>query len=229
MSTTAEVTSLRYEFKSGPYSSHTLLLAEFPVRGDGLRVLDLGCASGHLAKILAERGFDVTGVDDGPGMLVPSSVRFVRADLEQGLPELEGQFDFILCADVLEHLRDPLRMLKECKSLLRPDGLLIGSLPNSGHLYFRLSVLAGRFPQDSRGLFDRTHLRFFTWHGWRQLLADGGFCVEALRHSAVPIGLALPRWKNVLAVRMLERLSFELARIWKTLFAYQFIVRARGV
>jgi SAM-dependent methyltransferase len=204
-------------------------LAEFPAQGDGLRVLDLGCAGGYLATALAERGFDVTGVDDVPSTLAPSNIRFVRADLEQGLPPLDGQFDFILCADVLEHLRDPLKILKECRTRLRPDGVLIGSLPNSGHLYFRLSVLAGRFPQDSRGLFDGTHVRFFTWQGWSHLLGAGGFRIEGVKHSAVPVGLALPRWKDGFVVRMLERLSVELARVRKTLFAYQFVVRARAI
>jgi 2-polyprenyl-3-methyl-5-hydroxy-6-metoxy-1,4-benzoquinol methylase len=65
MAAAAEGTS-RYRFKAAPYSSHTLLLAEFPERGEGRRVLDAGCATGYLSEIQAQRGFAVTSVSIGP-------------------------------------------------------------------------------------------------------------------------------------------------------------------
>jgi SAM-dependent methyltransferase len=217
----------RYQFKPGPYSSHALLLREFPRQGDGRRVLDIGCAGGYLGEILAEHGFSVTDIDL-PGTAHPPGIHFVAADLDGGLPALEGCFDYILCADVLEHLREPAGLLRECRERLAPGGALIASLPNSGHAYFRWHVLMGRFPQHERGLFDRTHLRFCTWHGWVDLLARAGFRVEALHCSGVPVGLALPKWEGSSWVRALERLSYESARAWKGIFAYQFIVRARA-
>lgn len=215
-----------YEFKARPYSSHVLLLQEIPQDGKGRRVLDVGCAKGYLAEILAGRGFAVTGVDY-PGTPHSDGFEFVGGDLDAGLPPLNGTFDFIVCADVLEHLRDPLKMLRECRQRLTRDGVLIASLPNSGHAYFRWNVLMGRFPRHDKGLFDRTHLQFFTWDGWMDLLARGGFRVERLQVSGVPVGLALPRWEDSGVVQFLEWLSFRSACLWKTLFAYQFIVRAR--
>jgi len=65
----------RYQFKAGPYSSHTLLLARFPERGEGRRVLDLGCAAGYLSEILAERGFSVACID-WQGKPNPATVEF---------------------------------------------------------------------------------------------------------------------------------------------------------
>ena len=190
-------------------------------------MLDLGCASGYLSDILARRGFSVTGIDLA-GTPHPPGIHFAAVDLDQGLPSLDGCFDYVICADVLEHLRDPLRLLRECRERLAPDGVLVASLPNSGHIYVRWNVLLGRFPQHDRGLFDRTHLHYYTWDGWMDLLASAGFRIEGLRSTAVPVGLALPRLDGSLAARALERLSFESARIWKTLFAYQFVVRARA-
>lgn len=216
----------RYQFKARRYSSHILLLAELPSKGEGQRVLDVGCADGYLSEILAARGFAVTGVDL-PGTPHGDSFEFVAGDLDAGLPEVDGVFDYILCADVLEHLRDPLEMLRQCRQRLAPGGLLVASLPNSGHAYFRWNVMLGRFPSHDKGLFDRTHLHFFTWDGWTDLLARAGFRVERLQLSGVPVGLALPRWDGSAAVSFLEWLSFRLACVWKTLFAYQFIVRAR--
>jgi SAM-dependent methyltransferase len=217
----------RYQFKPGPYSSHALLLGEFPRHGDGRRVLDIGCAGGYLAEILAQRGFSVTGIDL-PGTPHSSAIHFVAADLDEGLPALDGRFDFIICADVLEHLRQPERLLRQCRERLAPGGALIASLPNSGHAYFRGHTLVGHFPQHDRGLFDRTHVQFYTWHGWVDLLARAGFLIETLHCSGVPVGLALPKWEGSFWVRALERLSYESARAWKNLFAYQFIVRARA-
>lgn len=214
-----------YEFKERPYSSHVLLLNELPEAGAGRRVLDVGCAKGYLAEILAGRGFRVTGVDF-PGTPHADSFEFVGGDLDAGLPSLNGVFDFILCADVLEHLRDPLRMLRECRKRLAPNGVLIASLPNSGHAYFRWNILMGRFPRHDKGLFDRTHLQFYMWDGWMDLLARAGFRIERVQVSGVPVGLALPRWEDSSVVTFLEWLSFRLACLRKTLFAYQFIVRA---
>lgn len=227
MTAARPLASPRYQFKARPHSSHVLLLKEFPQEGHGRRVLDVGCADGYLAEILAERGFAVTGVDL-PGTPHNGSFRFIGADLDQGLPDLEDSFDYVLCADVLEHLRDPLRMLGECRARLTPGGTLIASLPNSGHLYFRWNVLRGRFPRHDRGLFDRTHLQFFTWDGWAELFGRAGFHIDSICVSGVPLGLVWPHWDGSAAIRFLESFAFQLARLRKTLFAYQFIVRARA-
>ena len=225
MSVASAAAPPRYQFKARAYSSHLLLLNQFPPEGEGRRVLDVGCAEGYLSEMLAARGFSVTGVDL-PGTPHNGSFAFVGWDLDAGLPALEGAFDYILCADVLEHLRNPLQMLRECRQRLAPGGRLITSLPNSGHAYFRWNILIGRFPRHDKGLFDRTHLHYYMWEGWVDLLARAGFRLESCEVSGVPVGLALPRWDGTRAVEFLEWMSFRLACLRKTLFAYQFIVGA---
>jgi SAM-dependent methyltransferase len=222
---------MAYTFKGSPYGSHSILVDSLPKRGDGRRVLDIGCAGGYLGAILAERGYEVTGVErpGGSSAGFPETVRLVEADLDAGLPDLAGTFDYVLCADILEHLKDPLALLRQIAPKLAAGGRLVASLPNSGNLYFRLTVLAGRFPRHDRGLFDRTHLHFLVWDGWVDLLARGGFRVERMRPTGVPVGLALPRIAGTLPVRAAERLSYLLAGAWKTLFAYQFVVTAAPI
>jgi SAM-dependent methyltransferase len=220
-----------YSFKASPYSSHSLLLRAFPAEGHGRTVLDVGCGNGYLGSLLAERGFAVTGIERAGGYAkpFPEHVRLIEADLEGGLPALSGDFDYVLCADILEHLRDPASLLRQLREVSKPGGALIASLPNSGNLYFRLNVLAGRFPQDDKGLFDRTHLRFYMWRGWVELFSASGWNIDSTRSSGIPVGLAAGEdWENSGVVRLAERVCYGLASVWKTLFAYQFIVTAHA-
>ncbi len=218
-----------YTHKASPYSSHSLLLSCLPAEGRGRRVLDVGCASGYLAAILAERGYDVVGLERSGayGTQFPQNVRLIEADLDAGLPSVPGRFAYVICGDILEHLRDPQSMLEQLAQVLDQDGVVIASLPNSGNLYFRLVVLSGQFPQEDKGLFDRTHLRFYVWKGWRDLFESAGFSLDAPKVSGIPVGLAFPKWDGTALVRGLESLSHTLARIRPSLFAYQFVVTAR--
>src|SRR5579862_4742922 len=146
-----------YQWKASPYSSHSALLRLFPDEGGGRTVLDTGCGNGYLAATLARRGFRVTGIERRGGYRsdFPESVELIEGDLDQGLPPLYNQFDYVVCADILEHLRNPGNLLRELRNVMRPGGQLISSLPNSGNIYFRGQVALGRFPQHDQGLFDR--------------------------------------------------------------------------
>jgi SAM-dependent methyltransferase len=220
-----------YTFKASPYSSHSLLLRAFPPEGNGRTVLDVGCGNGYLGALLAERGYVVTGIERSGGWSppFPSSVRLIEADLEDGVPPIEATFNYVLCADILEHLPHPEAMLRRLKDMVRPGGLLISSLPNSGNIYFRLNVLAGRFPQHDKGLFDRTHIRFYTWTGWTRLFEEAGWQVRTVKPTAIPVGLALrAEWERSAFALGAERLCYGLAKMRKTLFAYQFIVTAHA-
>ncbi len=218
-----------YSLKSGPYSSHSLLLARLPAPGEGRRVLDVGGGEGYLGRLLRERGFRVVCLA-APGTVAadfPEGVEVIEADLDREVPSFAEPFSFLVCGDVLEHLRDPGMTLRRLRANLAPGGRLIASLPNSGHWYFRWTILRGRFPADEKGLFDRTHLHFYTWQGWRDLLQSAGLEMLDVAPTAVPFGLAWNLDSGHIAVRALERLSYGLGRLWKTLFAYQFVVVAR--
>jgi SAM-dependent methyltransferase len=218
-----------YNLKRSPYSSHSLLLKHFPRCGRRERVLDVGCGDGYIAALLSQRGYDVTGIEKRGGYTsnFPAQVRLVEADLEGGLPSLEGRYQHVICADILEHLREPESLLSQIPDIVQPGGRMVASLPNSGNVYFRLNVAMGRFPQHDKGLFDRTHLRFYTWKGWENLFHGAGWRITSAESSAIPLGLAVPpTYENSRPVRIAESVSYALAKIRKTLFAYQFIVVA---
>lgn len=204
------------------------MLRLFPGEGLGRAVLDLGCGNGHLAAALAARGFTVTGVERPAEYRpdFPASVDLIEHDLDQGLPRIYQQFDYVICADILEHLRDPAHLLEQLHVALRPGAQLIASLPNSGNIYFRSQVALGRFPQHDQGLFDRTHLHFYPWHGWQQLFRESGFRIRSVVPTSVPFEQAFTPRRASVMIRFAEWFSYGFARLWKTMFAYQFVVTA---
>jgi SAM-dependent methyltransferase len=221
----AESVDLVYKFKAGPYSSHAILMATLPRNGAGKSLLDVGCGDGYLSKILSERGYHVTGLEQRGGYSdrFPASVRLIEADLERGLPPLPETYDYVMCADILEHLRRPEDLLVQLRRVLKPGGVLIASLPNSGNFYFRLNVLFGRFPHAKEGLFDRTHVRFYMWDGWRALLEGAGFRITSVRSTSIPFERVAG---NSAPVYAMEKVYYQVARLWKALLAYQFVLTA---
>jgi len=104
------------------------------------------------------------------------------------LPPLTGFFDYVICADGVGTPARTIGIVEGVPALMSSDGMLVGSLPNSGHAWFRCNVLKGRFPQEERGPFDRTHLRFYTWDGWGDLFRRAGLRIEEVRTAGVPVG-----------------------------------------
>jgi glycosyltransferase involved in cell wall biosynthesis len=220
-----------YELKDtdGLDSSHRRILGWLDGRPPS-RVLDLGCSDGMLAHRIRRLGHDVTGVDiekhDGIAERVD---QFVEADLDQGLPVEAGDgFDVILGADVFEHVREPERLLAECRDRLRPSGTVIASVPNVAHWYPRLRIAAGRFDYDRRGILDRGHVRFFTRRSFERMAARVGLGVR--RRAGVGLPQEIVRRGGVegtkpgLVARAAERLNTTSVAVWPSLFAYQFLV-----
>jgi len=208
-----------YTLKQSQYSSHMRILDLLDPRLDGKRLLDVGCGNGFLSQLLEEKGFVVTGVEHPLGFDVPTPA--VVHDLELPLPALPGPFDVIVIGDVLEHLRRPQELLAQLRPHLAAGGKIVASLPNSGNLYFRLQILAGNFPEDDKGLFDRTHLHFWMLANWRGLFERAGYDFGVSDVTGIPVGLVIP------ALGWMESVCYHLARGWKTLFAYQFLTVAK--
>jgi len=182
----------------GLSESHRLVLAAVP---DGARVLDVGCATGYLAAELGRRGCTVDGVEVDPVAAEQARAHcreVVVGDLEApathaAVERMLGgaRPDVIICADVLEHLRDPWAVLSWLRTLLAAgaDGKAIISLPNIAHWTARRALARGRFDYTDFGLFDRTHLRFFTRDSARELATRAGFAVQRERPAGAPLPL----------------------------------------
>jgi methionine biosynthesis protein MetW len=178
--------------RHGLAPSHALLLEAVP---DGSRVLDVGCAEGYLARALGERGCTVVGMEADPraaAVAAQACERVVAGDVEDAAvrAQVDGTFDRILFGDVLEHLADPGTVLRWAATLLAPgSGRAVVSLPNIAHWTGRRELARGRFPLADHGLFDRTHLRFFTRQTARELVQAAGLSVEREAFSPAPLPL----------------------------------------
>jgi len=218
----------RYTLKGDPYSSHSSI-REWLGEGRGRRLLDVGAADGLLSRLLAGRGWKVTGLEADPVAAAAGAAhceRMIVADLDAGVPPLDGAFDAIVCADVLEHLRDPAAVLTALGRALAAGGEVVISIPNVAHLWMRLSLLAGRFEYAERGILDRTHLRFFTRRTLAALVAEAGLRVARMTSTPVPLYQVVPpRWHGR-ALAAVHALSAGSARLLPRLLAYQFVVGA---
>jgi 2-polyprenyl-3-methyl-5-hydroxy-6-metoxy-1,4-benzoquinol methylase len=132
------------------------------------QVLDVGCGRGLLGSALlaAGKATSVFGVDISPAAIADAKGHLEAAHVidldQQEVPFAKGSFDTLIYADVLEHLKFAWKVVKSQRGLLKPAGRAFCSVPNVGHAKVLLSLLRQRWDYESEGVFDYTHLRFFT-------------------------------------------------------------------
>lgn len=137
--------------------------------GRGKRVLDLGCRSGALTRHFLD-GNEVVGLDVDRAALAKAEARGiqpVQANVEEPLPFEDASFDAVVAGELFEHLQFPDALVAEIQRVLRPGGVIVGSVPNAYRLQGRLRFLLGRAPED-----DPTHLHMFSSADVRGLLAE---------------------------------------------------------
>jgi SAM-dependent methyltransferase len=217
----------KYTYKASPNASHQQIIQLLD--RDRQLVLDVGCGAGYLAEALAIRGNTVVGVDARRADGVEERVsRFIQVDLDRdAIPWSGPRFSYVLLGDVLEHLREPERLLAQCQSLLADDGKLIVSVPNVAHWSVRLPLLFGRFPYAAKGILDRSHLRFFTMPSARAELERAGFVIECAATTTAPLEELFPGRRTSVFARLLTATQRLGNRWWPGLFAYQIVLRAR--
>lgn len=197
------------------------------------RVLDIGCGGGKLGAQLRERqNAFVCGIEMNSRAAKLARQRLndlYEQDIEHGDVDFApGSFDCVICADVLEHLRDPATVLSKVRRWLIPGGCLIASIPNVRHHTVLTGLLAGNWTYESAGLLDIDHVRFYTRREIEKLLYRTGFVISDLRAKPSPdhaIWVKDGRSNEIHCGHL--RMSGLRPAEMEELFVYQYLVQAR--
>lgn len=220
-----------YEIKTSADSSHGVLLRQLGKKSP-CRVLDVGCSDGALGERIRALGHVVVGIDLERHELVEGRLdNFIQADLDQGLPkDIPGLFDVVLCADVVEHVRQPDVLLSELRAVVAHGGSVLVSIPNFGHWYPRVRTMFGLFDYDRRGILDRTHVRFFTHRSFKRLAQNAGYSVQRVACTGFPFDV-LSRGNTKIPkfiIAPLRVIDMALVKLRPPFFAYQFIYELKS-
>jgi SAM-dependent methyltransferase len=193
-------------------------------------VLDVGAADGSLARLLrgTDLVIDAVEPDADSARDAEPFYRTVFAQSIEVAPLVPGTYRLVICADVLEHTPDPVAVLRRLREAATDDARFLISVPNIAHLAARALLLAGRFPQADRGIFDRTHLHFYTRRTALEMVRAAGLRPLALHTTPVPLAEVWPRALGATLLEAAMRLQQLAIRARPTLFSFQWIVVAEA-
>jgi len=215
-----------YVFKTAPTTVHQYVLGRDWEQGT--KVLELGAGHGRVGQALHEKGIEVAATD----LIRPEGdfpFPYLEIDLDgdfagEVTEALQGRADAVVALDVIEHLHRPEASLREIRKSMKAGGILVASTANIGFILVRIMLALGFFNYGKKGILDLTHTRLFTIRSFCRTLEGEGFEVLSVRGFGPPISDMVG--KSVF-LRLIESASSFLARVWPSLFGYQFLVEAR--
>jgi len=215
-----------YVFKESPNTVHQHVLARAWKGGE--RVVELGAGHGQVGLSLHEMGVRVVATDlERPtGRSFPYP--FLEIDLDGAfapdvLDSMGGRADTVVALDVLEHLKRPEESLREIRKVLHPGGKLVASTGNVAYVLVRIMLALGAFNYGKKGILDLTHQRLFTIRSFCRTLEGEGFRIDSVRGFGPPIRDMVGS-SGLLG--LIDSIAGSAARLWPSLFGYQFIVEA---
>lgn len=171
------------------FSTHNVLLSQI---GKNQTVLDVGCNEGYLGQISDKSctfyGLDISENAVAKAKAVYKDAAVCNLDDCKKLP-WDQKFDMIMLGDVLEHTKDPAKVLKNLvENYLKDSGSVVLSLPNVANWRIRLSLFFGNFDYTDTGILDRTHLRFFTFKTAQALVSRSNLSITKVRYGSSIFG-----------------------------------------
>jgi 2-polyprenyl-6-hydroxyphenyl methylase/3-demethylubiquinone-9 3-methyltransferase len=162
------------------YPAVSRFLAQIP---RGATVLDAGCGNGTFLSRFQDRGWRLHGSDFSPAGLEFArqsfpDINFFLADAQTPYADFlsaTGPVDALISTEVIEHLYDPPRFLRNCHSLLKPGGTLVLTTPYHGYIKNLLLALSGKTEFHYDALRVHGHIKFFSRKTIDKALTDAGF------------------------------------------------------
>ncbi|MFL6216334.1 MAG: class I SAM-dependent methyltransferase [Blastocatellia bacterium] len=202
------------------------------IAAHGKRILDVGCAAGELGAALKQAGAcEVVGIEasaEAASQARSKLDRVIVGDAQSpDLPLDPASFDYVILADILEHLVDPWAALASFSRYLQPGGRVVASIPNARFYAVIARLIFNRWGYRDSGILDRTHLRFFTWPTIKEMFESAGLRVERVR----PVYRLFEDQSRVgrigaLASRGFCRLVAPVI-LWRHFFTFQYLIVAR--
>ena len=157
-----------------------------------INVLEVGCACGGTLLEIKNRNMTANlygiEINDKAASISKMIANVSAADIESAeLPYEKNFFDYVIFGDVLEHLYDPVMVLKNLKDYLKDDGKIIASIPNIQHWSIIEGLLEGSWQYTDAGILDKTHVRFFTRSGITDMFNNA--CYEVLQYVGKNVGI----------------------------------------
>lgn len=151
-------------------------------------ILDVGCACGDMGIALKKyKNAQIYGLEYNQESVklaqeTKAYEEVSQFDLdklsENDFSQYKEKFDYIICGDVLEHLRFPQNTLKILKTYLKKNGKIIASIPNIAHMSIKANLLVNDFTYTPLGLLDETHIHLFTYKSIAEMLSNLGLKIE---------------------------------------------------
>lgn len=196
--------------QAGPTWPHAYLMPVFlPILEryamPGSRLFEIGAGNGHVAGVLAGRGYEVSGIEpsiDGvrlANQFAPGA-KIWAGSVYDDLSAHHGQYDVVYALEVLEHLYAPRELIAQATRLLRPGGALILSTPFHGYWKNLSLAITGKLDAHFTALWDHGHIKFWSEHTLRTLLTEGGLKTEDVAFA----GRRYPFSKSMIAVATVE-------------------------
>lgn len=191
-----------------------------------ITVLEIGCACGAtLLKIKSDYPqAKLYGIElnEQAALSAKLFADVIAADIEKTtLPYEEEYFDYVILADILEHLTDPWKALENIRPHLKAGGQILASIPNVMHFSVLRNLLQGNWTYEEAGILDKTHLRFFTLNEIKKLFTSTGYHVGSYRPNVIYESPGDQEFIRNLATISGNSLLQEQCR------AYQYIIKAR--
>jgi len=177
-----------YEEKNGNYYSYIRDDLIQMIEGNDNKILDVGCGEGQTGWALKKVGKakEVVGIEmvEAPARRAEKRLdKVICADVEEITLSFQPEyFDYIILADIVEHLVNPWRMIKELSRFLSKQGFLIASIPNVK--YWRVLkdlIVFDRWTYHRAGILDKGHLRFFTYTTIAEMFKTNGFELKKIK------------------------------------------------